>query len=206
MPIRINKVYTRTGDNGTTGLLGGLRVGKDHPRVAAYGCLDELNSAIGLGRAAVASDRKIPARDRRELEIRLREIQNRIFDLGCALSTPAGKAWKDMPLPGAESVAELERSMDAMQRKLKPLNSFVLPGGSWPNAWLHLCRVECRRAERLVVGLGRQEPVPPEAGRYLNRLSDWFFTAARYAAMKAGAKEHLWEFALRPKGGPRPAP
>jgi cob(I)alamin adenosyltransferase len=108
-----------------------------------------------------------------------------------------------MPLPGAAQVEALERSMDAMQKSLKPLNSFVLPGGSWPNAWLHLCRAHCRRAERIAVSLARREKVPPEALRYLNRLSDWFFVAARYAAAKAGAPEYLWEYGLKPRAKPR---
>jgi ATP:cob(I)alamin adenosyltransferase len=106
----------------------------------------------------------------------------------------------------------LERSMDAMQKSLKPLNSFVLPGGSWPNAWLHLCRAHCRRAERIAVSQARREKVPPEALRYPNRLSDWFFVAARYAAAKAGAPEYLWEYGLKPRAkkaarrGPPPEP
>ncbi|MCD6024967.1 MAG: ATP:cob(I)alamin adenosyltransferase [Fibrobacteria bacterium] len=202
--MNIDRVYTRTGDDGKTSLLGGRRVPKDHLRVEAYGCLDEVNSAVGLCRAAVAAE-KIPAAARRALDAQLREIQNRLFDVGSVLSFPvapsdkksASKTAARLPLPGAEEIAALEASMDALNRSLKPLKSFVLPGGCAANAWLHHCRAACRRAERRVVTLARREPVPPAAIRYLNRLSDWFFVAARYASAKAGAPEHLWEFPLR---------
>ncbi len=194
MSIRITKVYTRSGDDGTTALIGGVRVAKDHPRVEAYGCIDELNSLVGLCRSTLAAEKKLPAADRKEFETRLREMQNLLFDLGSVLSTPEGKGWEGMPLPGAEAVSGLERSMDAMQKFLKPLDSFVLPGGSLSNAWLHLCRTVCRRAERRVSALMRVEKAPIEALRYLNRLSDWFFVAARFASRRAGAPEYLWEY------------
>lgn len=197
MPLRIHRVYTRTGDDGTTALLGGARVPKDHPRVEAYGCIDELNALVGACRAALAAEKKLPTRDRRELEVFLRDAQNRLFDCGSALAVPRGKTWKDMPLPGDADVAALETSMDAMNRALPPLRSFVLPGGSAANTWLHLCRTGCRRAERRVVALARRESAPREIVRYLNRLSDWFFTAARHVSARAGAPETLWEFPLR---------
>ena len=191
MAIRINKVYTRSGDDGTTALIGGIRVAKDHLRVEAYGCVDELNSVVGLCRSFLSG------REKKEMDSTFKEIQNRLFDLGSVLATPDGRSWKDMPLPGAESVSALERSMDAMQKSLKPLNSFVLPGGSPSNAWLHLCRTVCRRAERRVSALMRAEKSPPEVLRYLNRLSDWFFVAARYVALRSGKPEYLWEFPTR---------
>ena len=201
--MNINRVYTRTGDDGSTALLGGKRVPKDHARVEAYGCLDELNTAMGVCRAAVAAE-KIPATARRALDAQLREIQNRLFDLGSVLSVPSGAAGakiaRRLPLPGAEEIAALEASMDSMNRSLKPLKSFVLPGGCAANAWLHQCRAACRRAERRVVTLARVETVPPAALRYLNRLSDWFFVAARFASAKAKAPEPLWEFPLQKKG------
>jgi cob(I)alamin adenosyltransferase len=196
MTIRINRVYTRTGDDGRTALLGGKRVPKDHPRVEAYGCLDELNAVLGLCRAAVSADRKIPAAGRRDLDARLRAIQNRLFDAGSVLAAPEGKGWKGMPLPGAADVTELEKSMDAMNKRLPPLASFVLPGGSAANAWLHHGRTACRRAERRVVTLARGEKVPAEIVRYLNRLSDWLFVAARHVAAQTGTPETLWEFPL----------
>ncbi|HAO98946.1 MAG TPA: cob(I)yrinic acid a,c-diamide adenosyltransferase [Fibrobacteres bacterium] len=199
MSVRINRVYTRSGDDGTTALIGGVRVSKDHIRVEAYGCVDELNSFVGLSRSAIAAEKVLTAKDRKELENHLRKMQNQLFDLGSVLSAPQGGGWEGMPLPGAEAVAELERSMDAMQKSLKPLESFVLPGGSWPNAWLHVCRTACRRVERRVLTLSRAEKVPPEAIRYLNRLSDWFFVAARYVAHRAGATEYLWEYPEKKK-------
>ncbi len=199
MALRINRVYTRAGDDGKTALLGGKRVPKDHPRVEAYGCIDEVNALIGACRAALAAEKRL--RGKRELDAFLRSVQNRLFDCGGALSASGGKTWKGLPLPGAEDLAALEESMDAMNRALPPLSSFVLPGGSAANAWLHLCRTGCRRAERRVVGLSRRESVPPEIIRYLNRLSDWFFIAARHVSARTGAPETLWEFPLRGKGG-----
>jgi cob(I)alamin adenosyltransferase len=199
MTIRINRVYTRTGDDGRTALLGGTRVSKDHPRVEAYGCLDELNGIAGLCRAALTDDRKIPAKIRRELETRLLAIQNRLFDCGSVLAAPKGAAWKNMPLPSAADLADLERSMDDMNLKLPTLTSFVLPGGRASNAWLHHARTACRRAERRVVTLSRKEEVPPVVIRYLNRLSDWFFVAARHVSAVTKTKETLWAFPLGEK-------
>lgn len=194
MSIRINRVYTRAGDDGRTALLGGKRVLKDHPRVEAYGCLDELNAVVGVCRAALASDKKITAAERRALDARLREIQNRLFDAGSVLAAPDGKAWKGMPLPGPAEIRALEKSMDAMNKGLPPLTSFVLPGGSTANAWLHQGRTACRRAERRVVTLARAENVPADVIRYLNRLSDWFFVAARHVSALTKTPETLWEF------------
>ena len=146
----------------------------------------------------MTAEKALPARDKKELETRLREIQNKIFHLASVLSAP-GEGWKGMPLPGPESVVALEKSMDVMQKSLKPLDSFVLPGGSWSNAWFHLCRTVCRRAERRISALMRTESVPPEALRYVNRLSDWFFVAARFVAVRAKAKEYLWEYPAKSK-------
>lgn len=196
MGIHIHRVYTRGGDDGETALVGGLRVPKDHPRVEAYGCLDELNAAAGVCRAAIAADAALPEAVRHELDARIREAQNRLFDAGSVLATPDGKAWKDMPVPGDADIAALEASMDAMNRDLPALASFVLPGGSAANAWLHQCRTACRRAERRVVALARHELVPADIVRYLNRLSDWFFVAARHVARHSGTPETLWEFPL----------
>src|SRR5690606_9819918 len=203
MALRINRVYTRAGDDGKTALLGGKRVPKDHPRVEAYGCLDELNAIVGLCRAALAAEKKLPPAARRDLDARLRAAQNRLFDCGSVLAAPGGKAWKGMPLPGADDVKALEDSMDAMNRDLPVLKSFVLPGGNPANAWLHHARTACRRAERRAVALARTEPVPPEVIRYLNRLSDWFFVAARHVAARVGAPETLWELPKKKKVGGR---
>ncbi len=195
MTLRINRVYTRAGDDGLTALLGGQRVPKDHPRVDAYGCLDELNGIVGLCRAALGSggtDNRLPDPARHALEKELVTIQNRLFDCGSVLATPEGKTWANMPLPGAADITVLEASMDDMNRTLPELTSFVLPGGSLANAWLHHARTACRRAERRVVTLARTEAVPPDVIRYLNRLSDWFFVAARHVAATAGTPETLW--------------
>ncbi|HEX2613087.1 MAG TPA: cob(I)yrinic acid a,c-diamide adenosyltransferase [Fibrobacteria bacterium] len=197
MPLKIQRVYTRTGDDGKTALLGGKRVPKDHPRVEAYGCIDELNAALGLCRAALAASRKIPAKERRAFEAFLLAAQDRLFDCGSVLAAPGGKEWAGMPLPGAADVAALEKSMDAMNKTLPSLVSFVLPGGCAENAWLHHARAACRRAERRVVTLARRETVPPEIIRYLNRLSDWLFVAARRAAALAGTPETLWKHPLK---------
>ncbi len=196
MGMQINRVYTRAGDDGKTALLGGKRVRKDHARIEAFGCLDELNATLGLTRAALESETKLSPRLRRSMDADLRTAQNRLFDAGSVLAAPDGKAWEGMPLPGTEDCAALEASMDAMNRSLMPLKSFVLPGGSPVNAWLHLCRTVCRRAERRVVALARKEIVPADVVRYLNRLSDWFFTAARFVSAKTGTPETLWEFPL----------
>jgi cob(I)alamin adenosyltransferase len=150
----------------------------------------------------LVAEKRLSIRDRKELEAHLREAQNRLFDLGRVLSTPESRGWRGMPRPGVESVTALERSMDAMRKFLKPLDSFVLPGGSWLNAWLHSCRTVCRRAERRVSALMRLESAPPEALIYLNRLSDWFFVAARFVALRAGAPEYLWEYPFKKKRQP----
>ena len=201
MTVRINRVYTRAGDDGKTALIGGVRVSKDHPRVEAYGCLDELNGIVGLCRAAIAADKKISTSERRALDAQSRTIQNRLFDIGSVLAAPDGKTWKGMPLPGTLEITALEKSMDAMNRTLPPLRSFVLPGGSAANAWLHHCRTACRRAERRVVTLLHQEKVPREVVHYLNRLSDWFFVAARHVSAITKTPETLWEFPLAKEVG-----
>ncbi len=192
MAIRVRKVYTRHGDDGTTALFGGARVPKDHPRIEASGCLDELNSLVGLCRAVLVAEKRLPIRDRKELEARLLETQKGLFDLGRIFSRPESRVCPRMPRPGVESVTALERSMDDMQKFLKPLDSFVLPGGSRTDAWLHLCRTVCRRAERRVSALMRLESAPPGALIYLNRLSDWFFVAARLVAFRTGAIERFY--------------
>jgi cob(I)alamin adenosyltransferase len=199
MPLKIQRVYTRTGDAGETALLGGKRVSKDHPRVEAYGCIDELNAILGVCRATLSASRKIPAREKRAFEAVLTAAQDRLFDCGSVLAAPGGKEWAGMPVPGASEVAALEKSMDAMNKTLPALASFVLPGGCAENAWLHHARAACRRAERRVVTLARRERVPAEIIRYLNRLSDWLFVAARHAAALSGAPETLWKHPLKKK-------
>ena len=180
--VKLNKIYTRTGDDGGTGLVGGERVSKHEPRVAAYGEVDETNACVGLARLHAGSDPWLDAA--------LARIQNELFDLGADLAT------RDLEAPGAlriidAQVARLEGEIDTMNAELAPLRSFVLPGGSPASAALHLARTVCRRAERAVVALAEREPVNPVALRYLNRLSDLLFVAGRRANAQ-GAADVLW--------------
>lgn len=178
MGHRLSKIYTRTGDDGTTGLGDGTRVPKDHPRVAAFGTVDELNSAIGLLRTEA-----LPA----EIEEALADIQHDLFDLGGELCLP-GKT-----LMSAERVTDLERLLDRLNAPLPPLKEFILPGGSRAAALCHLARTVCRRAERELVRLGRDEEVSGAARRYLNRLSDLLFVMARALNRAAGCPDVLWQ-------------
>jgi cob(I)alamin adenosyltransferase len=185
--VKLNKIYTRTGDAGDTGLATGERVFKDDARVAAYGDVDELNAAVGLAVLHTSEDDWLHAA--------LGRIQNELFDLGADLATPdRGEPLGYEPLRvTADQVARLEREMDAMNETIAPLNSFVLPGGSPAAAALHLARTICRRAERSAVTLARTpgEVVSPEAVRYLNRLSDHLFVASRRANAD-GVRDVLW--------------
>ncbi|MCK6554387.1 cob(I)yrinic acid a,c-diamide adenosyltransferase [Candidatus Binatia bacterium] len=198
MAIRITRVYTRGGDDGDTALVGGKRVPKDDLRIEAYGTLDELNATVGMARVANHEGAPGPARD--HLESVLQCIQNELFDLGSELATPPEAAYEGMFRVGAEEVAALERLMDDCQRDLEPLHSFVLPGGGRVSAHLHLCRTVCRRAERLVLRLGRAEDLGPWPLRYLNRLSDLFFVLSRWIGKQNGEQEYLWERGLRAHG------
>lgn len=183
--VVLSKIYTRTGDGGDTALGTGERVPKESPRVEAYGSVDELNAAIGLARLAADP----------EADALLAAVQNDLFDLGadlCRPQQPDEGAAEHPPLRIAESqVARLEAEIDDMNGKLSPLRSFVLPGGTALAAALHHCRTTARRAERRSVELSRSEPVNPFALQYLNRLSDWFFVAAR-AANGNGERDVLW--------------
>ena len=180
------KIYTRTGDSGSTALFGGGRVSKDHIRVAAYGDVDELNSVIGLVRATAP----------REFEDALLEsIQRDLFSIGGHLATPdpdkVRKALEKASL-SADQVAEFERVIDAADRELPALTAFVLPAGTPKAAALHVARTVCRRAERQVVHLAAQETVPELFLVYLNRLSDLLFTLARLANHRAGTGDVTW--------------
>jgi cob(I)alamin adenosyltransferase len=183
--VVLNRIYTRTGDKGETALVDGRRVPKTDRRVEAYGTVDELNATLGLARLH-ASDQAAAG---------LGRAQNDLFDLGADLAMPdfendAAASRPRLRIVAAQ-VTRLETEIDAMNADLQPLRSFVLPGGTPLAAHLHLARTVCRRAERLVVGLAAAEPVNPEAVRYLNRLSDWLFVAARLAN-DGGAADVLW--------------
>ena len=184
--VKLNKIYTRTGDAGTTGLGTGERVAKDAPRIAAYGTVDETNAAIGLARAHLAGQ---PG-----LDAKLMRIQNDLFDLGADLCVPdRGNTKGEALRTSDDQVTRLEDEIDEMNTELKPLKSFVLPGGSPAAAALHLARTICRRAEREMVALAAlpDEPVSPAALKYINRLSDFLFVASRYVNDR-GKSDVLW--------------
>lgn len=181
--VKLNKIYTRTGDDGTTGLVDGSRTAKDSPRMAAIGDVDELNGFIGA--AALHADEAMLGR--------LRTIQNDLFDLGADLATPG----EDFT-PGemtlrivSTQVTRLETEIDAMNDPMKPLTSFILPGGSALASALHITRSVARRAERTAISAAGAVPINPQALAYLNRLSDWLFVAARHANDQ-GAADILW--------------
>ena len=186
--VAINRVYTRTGDTGQTALAGGQRVPKDSLRIEAYGTVDELNAFLGIARAsAQETEATHPL-----AEILLR-VQHELFNLGSILATLPKDVHPKQARVTEVEVTQLETEMDRMNEDLPPLRSFVLPGGTRLNAELHVCRTVCRRAERLSVALARQENIPAEAIRYLNRLSDALFVWSRWASHVTGAAETLWE-------------
>ena len=181
---RITKVYTRTGDDGTTGLGGGERVAKDSARIEAFGTVDELNSQVGV---AIASGLDS------DLAARLAAIQNDLFHLGSDLCTAeADKAKRPVPTIEQRHIDALERWMDEMSAELSPLENFVLPGGTTGAAHLHVARTVCRRAERQTIRLARQEPIGAHVVAYLNRLSDALFVAARFENRRRGKPDVLW--------------
>jgi cob(I)alamin adenosyltransferase len=195
MTISISRVYTRTGDRGETGLVGGKRVAKDSARIRAYGTIDELNAAVGLVRT-FNEERLAEGEHHRWLDEALRRIQNELFDLGSELATPPEAEYEGMFKVGAEQVTALERLMDHCQKDLAPLKSFTLPGGGRINAFMHLARTVCRRAERELLSASREEPIGEWPLRYVNRLSDVFFVLGRWVARHMGEKEYLWERGL----------
>ena len=179
------KIYTRTGDEGTTGLFGGGRVSKTHVRVEAYGDVDELNAAIGLARAIESMPR---------VDEVLVPLQRDLFAIGALLATPDRDKMKrqlEKASIDERRVAELERAIDDGDRELEPLKAFIVPGGSPKAAALHVARTVCRRAERRVIALANEE-IPPIVVVYLNRMSDLLFTLARVANRRAGAGEVTW--------------
>lgn len=177
------KVYTRKGDLGETGLLGGTRVPKHHLRIEAYGTVDELNSWIGLLSCLPHAAPQLAL---------LRSIQDRLFTLGSHLASDPEKNTFALPTLSAEDSTALEASIDAMEAELQPLQNFVLPGGDAGNAQAHIARCVCRRAERLCVALHEQSPVAPLILQYLNRLSDWLFVFARWLSHTAQVPEVPW--------------
>jgi cob(I)alamin adenosyltransferase len=190
--LAITRVYTRKGDGGETSLVGGQRVPKDSPRIETYGTVDELNACVGVARATASALEEQEPRLAELTPILLR-VQHELFNLGSILATLPEDVHPKQPRITRAEAGQLEVEMDRMNEDLSPLRSFVLPGGSRLNAELHICRTVCRRAERACVALARVEPVPPEAVRYLNRLSDAFFVWSRWASHVTAAPETLWE-------------
>ena len=176
------KIYTRKGDDGSTGLFGGPRVRKDALRVEAYGDVDELNSALGVAREELKAD---------DLRALVDALQSELFTVGAELATPDTS--KNVPRVAPAQVERMEREIDRLEAELPEMRNFILPGGSRAGAALHLCRTICRRAERKVVRLAAREPVTAEALAYLNRLSDLLFVMARAANLRAGGQEIPWK-------------
>jgi cob(I)alamin adenosyltransferase len=182
------RIYTRTGDTGETGLFGGGRVRKDDVRVAAYGTVDELNAVLGVARGALTGHDTLPS----EIDLFLDGVQHQLFNLGAELATPQ-PAQLGANLVSDADVAWLEQLIDRLEQKLEPLKTFILPGGSPAAAHLHWARTVSRRAERLVVTFAAVEPVRGEVLRYLNRLSDALFVAARAANQIANVPDVAWK-------------
>jgi len=181
MANRLTRIYTRAGDKGTTSLASGVKVAKDHPRIEALGDTDELNCLLGLLLA------ELSAAD--ELKPILTQCQNDLFDLGGELAV----ADENYKVITAEVIAEMEQQIDNLNRELPPLKEFILPGGNRAAALCHQARSICRRAERRIVELAREETVNPEGAAYLNRLSDLLFVAARVMARQNNGQEVLWQ-------------
>ena len=185
MGNRLSKIYTRTGDDGSTGLGDGSRVAKDSARVEAYGTVDELNSTIGMVLACEGVDDAV-----RET---LTQVQHELFDLGGELCIPGMAMIEDA------DITRLEQSLDGFNEPLPPLKDFTLPGGGMAASCCHLARTVCRRAEREVIALGRVESIRPQAQQYLNRLSDLLFVLGRVLARAGGHGEVLWQHERRRK-------
>ena len=189
--VKITKVYTRTGDSGKTGLVGGKRLPKDHPRIEAFGSVDELNSVIGIALSYLAQ--KEVSRRREKMESILEAIQQKLFDTGSELATLPGDEYEGQINIKAEDSEWLEEIIDAMNEELQPLKSFILPGGTSLNAFLHQARTVCRRAERDIIKLNQIDLVNPEIIKYINRLSDYLFVAGRWVTETLGETETLWK-------------
>jgi cob(I)alamin adenosyltransferase len=203
---KLTRIYTRTGDDGTTGLVGGQRVRKNDLRIESYGTIDELSSAIGLARAALVDAQLTrPAQDvarvRRvteRLDAWLAWTQDVLFNVGSDLATLPADRWEGMPLVTAADVTALERAIDEAQADLEPLANFIHPGGSYPGAFLHLARTVARRAERLLITLDSRDAISEHVLHFVNRLSDALFVWSRWINHALDRPEHLWNAATRP--------
>jgi cob(I)alamin adenosyltransferase len=182
------KIYTRTGDAGETSLFAGGRVSKGHVRIHTYGTVDELNAILGLALAAGLAG---------ELGRAVQRVQAELFVVGADLATPLDAEAKWITRTSGEMTAALEQEIDAWDAALPPLKNFILPGGTMAAAFIHQARTVCRRAERWLAMLQETDPINPDALRYLNRLSDWLFVAAREANRQANQPETIWESPTR---------
>jgi cob(I)alamin adenosyltransferase len=198
--VRITRVTTRVGDGGTTRIVGGAEVAKDDPRIEAYGTVDELNAVLGLARVALRTS-TLPSEAAERLDALLGVVQDDLFNVGTELAVPPGARWDGLYRVGDAEVTRLEQTIDALNADLPPLAEFVLPGGGAAGAHLHHARTVCRRAERRAVPLVRDVPdLVSGPLRYLNRLSDLLFVAARWAVHREGAVEIAWR---NPSKAPR---
>ncbi len=189
--VRLNRIYTKAGDGGDTRLVGGQKVRKHSLRIEAFGTIDETSSCIGLARTALLAPDAPPGAD--ALATVLKRVQNELFNLGSDLATLPADRHPKQPVVEARHVTALEREIDDWNAALPELRSFVLPGGGWVAAYLHLARTVCRRAERLIVRLAEAEEIGPQVLPYVNRLSDALFVMSRHAARLYGEPEPLWE-------------
>jgi len=201
--VKINRIYTRTGDDGTTGLVGGVRIAKDSARVESIGAIDELNSYLGIIRTLADAEsllssnqeETVPLASSKRLSEIIAALQQQLFDLGAELATPKGAEWPTMKLFHNQDVQMLENLIDEASIGVPELRSFVLPGGTLSNAYLHLARTVCRRAERELIRFSREESVSSDILKYVNRLSDLLFALARRSARistTGDLEEYLW--------------
>ena len=188
--MRIVKVYTKTGDKGTTGLADGSRVSKDDVRIESYGTIDELNSIIGICRQNIG---KLPELEQEIIDRWLFALQNDLFNIGSDLATPISARWEKMIVISDTDVIQLEKIIDYCQNSLEPLKEFVLPGGTLLNSYLHLARTVCRRAERQIVTLSKENKINSQIIPFINRLSDLLFVLSRWVQKCSNKKEILWD-------------
>ena len=191
--VRLTKIYTRTGDGGLTRLVGGQQVPKQSARIEAYGTVDELNAVMGLVRTATEEAESLPAEDRAATGTWIHGVQQDLFNLGSDLATLIEDRFEGQPVMTQADVDRLEADIDRWNAELEPLKSFVLPGGGWTCAHLHLARTVCRRAERRALELAAAEAVGEHVIPYLNRLSDALFVWSRLVEVAQGRGESLWD-------------
>ena len=193
--MRLSKIYTKNGDQGQTSLVGGVKIAKSDFRLETYGTVDELNTHVGMLRTLGLKCESEVVREK--LKAQLQPIQNKLFDVGSDLATPPDSEYKRADLLVPEDLTQLEAWLDEMNEVLETLRSFTLPGGGELNAWAHMARTVCRRAERNVCRLAETEEVTPGVLQYLNRLSDYFFVLSRWLSRELKDEEFLWDRPLK---------